>query len=505
MTEAFSQRQLILLGRLDSVCKRIESEVLPIIVEEVWIFGSFLRSKENPRDIDVVIKCSENPDFPKFRELMTATYPKRHEFPTPKDAFLHIAGTSVKGENPSVSLMAKWLDGYTWNMIFSGPMGMPEYVIDRVPMTKRILLQDISGIQISQIVPTGDDLSYLRAEILGLAWDRRHRDLFENVRMLLAPPKVREVRLKDLENFEKQEYGLKKEIEIIHSLFSKMRSKKIRLKGYNEAKDWLEEKTASSFPELPQDTVETIVSNIYAAYPTEYSLSKEFDSKQYAELQGNELSELVETKRAGLKPLQAELVVLRNLIHFIVNRLSAEPNEWLARYSTEEWLAMDCLNYIPKRLVKEEQIRKVLQKLGLPEGKVLVQKDRQVNKYTIPENDKKERNIKLRNSVHDLQSKYRKIANPVIRKVSKSFGVYIETDQNHHPTALVINYFLNNTDGAELPDEEQKVLGWCKSRNFIIRTDKHYTEARLSIRIEDWNDLRQAKERILSVIKGGLQ
>jgi hypothetical protein len=48
-------RRSWLYGKLERLMDRIEQEDLPMYIKEVYVFGSFLKDKESPRDIDIVL------------------------------------------------------------------------------------------------------------------------------------------------------------------------------------------------------------------------------------------------------------------------------------------------------------------------------------------------------------------------------------------------------------------------------------------------------------------
>ena len=49
----FSKRQLSLITRLDKTCKKIPDQILPVKIERIELFGSALRNKQNPGDLDL--------------------------------------------------------------------------------------------------------------------------------------------------------------------------------------------------------------------------------------------------------------------------------------------------------------------------------------------------------------------------------------------------------------------------------------------------------------------
>ncbi len=52
---AWSKKRLSLVKSLKSIAKRLELEATPVHITELWAYGSFIRPKEEPGDIDLMV------------------------------------------------------------------------------------------------------------------------------------------------------------------------------------------------------------------------------------------------------------------------------------------------------------------------------------------------------------------------------------------------------------------------------------------------------------------
>ncbi len=50
-----TDRREWLWGKLERIMDKVEHDSLPMYIKEVYLFGSFLKGKEDPKDIDIVL------------------------------------------------------------------------------------------------------------------------------------------------------------------------------------------------------------------------------------------------------------------------------------------------------------------------------------------------------------------------------------------------------------------------------------------------------------------
>lgn len=71
-----SSRREWLYKKLERIMTKIENDDLPMHIKEVYLFGSFLKCKENPRDIDILLIYDSNKTAKKYEYLDAKGRPK---------------------------------------------------------------------------------------------------------------------------------------------------------------------------------------------------------------------------------------------------------------------------------------------------------------------------------------------------------------------------------------------------------------------------------------------
>jgi hypothetical protein len=64
-----NKRRDWLYRKLEKVMDTIENEDLPMHIKEVYVFGSFLKGKESPRDVDIVLIYDSNLTTKKYETI----------------------------------------------------------------------------------------------------------------------------------------------------------------------------------------------------------------------------------------------------------------------------------------------------------------------------------------------------------------------------------------------------------------------------------------------------
>ena len=356
--------------RLEILCDRVKEWRLPLNIEEIWGFGSFFRLKDRPGDVDLILKYSHsNPDYDTFEQILDRTIPRRSDGDPLKEAFLKIAAIELtEDEFEELSpIFTKWIKGYTWNVIFSGLARIPALKINKIEITKRVLLRDLAGIHIYKIVSDDESLDRLLAVSISRIWSTDSTDAPANLEAILSPEKVRLARVKELENFDSELSGYKTEHEIVLALVKHVRELEDTKIG-DDYKNVLQKKARASFPTIPEKTLEGIINNIdrdNSGVPITPPSAKLFE---YTNSKDREIKDLVEIRRSELKDMLGTLAVVKKILLCLCIRKHETPKKWAGLYSLDEVVAQDVISAIPKKEVSEKKIKEILGMLNFPEG-----------------------------------------------------------------------------------------------------------------------------------------
>src|SRR5690348_2687797 len=69
-----SKKQSSLTQRLQQVCNKINHNVLPLEVNRVEAFGSYIRGKQNPNDIDLIVYYNDNQGMTYLYDLLKTIF-----------------------------------------------------------------------------------------------------------------------------------------------------------------------------------------------------------------------------------------------------------------------------------------------------------------------------------------------------------------------------------------------------------------------------------------------
>ena len=497
----FTSQQEKMKDKLEIVCNRIQREILPFQIDEVWGFGSFFRLKDSPRDVDLILKFSkENSIYEKFKEILEKTYSKNSKYQTPKEAFEYISSSELNSSEHAtlMPIFSQWIESYTWNILFGGPLSIPEFKINPTEITKRVLLKELRGIQIAYIVSVNDPLESLRAEKIDLVWSDSAPNVSKNLDELFSPTKIRKARLSELENFDKQISSHQQECDVVIYLIKYVRKSK-SVKDRDDFKKSLLGKAEGKFTNISKEHLTQVIDNVNRAYPDEQVISAT-NLVDYTSLDDQHLKDKVENKRIELKKIQKTLFVSRSVLSCLYLRKSREQNEYEKKFSLEELIAMDVLGDIPKKIVSEKEIRENLKMLNFPEERVFERKGRGRYRFEIPEDKNEEKEIIKQNEEIEAQSKYRKIIQPLIKQFNKSIWTSFDFDGKLNPITTKLHFYHSNYSEEEIPENVKKTIEFLKDRGFSIEYKKYGIDGRLKIPLEGCKTNKEIKNRISSYL-----
>lgn len=495
-------RQKQLKQRLEIFCNRIQREQFPLFIKEVWGFGSFFRLKDKPRDIDLVLKSSGiNPIYKRFEDIFKKSLSKTSEYNLPKDAFLDTAKLELtkKDFEEHSSLFVSWIEHYTWNMIFGGILSIPEMVVNESDITKRVLIKELKGIQIFQIISHDKSLDSLRAENINLIWSDTKPDTSSNLEVLLSPENIRLARIIELESFDKQISSHKKEYDVIIGLLEYVKKLKNLTVDFDDFNETLEKKAYELFPDISDEIIPKIIKNVRHGHPDEQVVPPTTDLN-YDGFTDSEIKENVEIKRTELKNIQKKLVVSRSVLFFQYYNSNNEKNEWQKRLSLQQLVIMDVLLDIPKKIVSEEKIREILKELDFPEHQVLREKYMR-GVYTVPENKEERIKIVRRNQEIETKAKYHRILQPTIKQFSKDTWFEVELDKEYKPIYVRLNYYHRNYSEEKIPESVNKVVQFLRGSGFKMTFNKYSIDGTMSIQVNNCQTNKEIKGKVIDSLK----
>jgi hypothetical protein len=379
---SLSSRQKSLLKRLSKICDRTLNEQLPIVVEEIWGFGSFLRGKERPGDIDLVIKYSkEVQSFEIFKHLTKGIVKRygysEHRPETPADALtllvleLKVKGIDIVTEQDLATYLG-WLEGITWKMVFR-EMNPELFAYDPSGITKRRLLRGIREIHIMSVTSVGSGRGILVAKEYELFWSKSNPDLNFHVSMILSPDRIGSTCINELQNFEGQLEKLMLQLQVLQRMFMELRETDEDFGTIDERDKWLLSTGKRIFSQCSIEVLSEILHS-FKIDTEKLGVVQNFNPAHFSALPLKELQLLVETKRAEVKNAQEKLKVLRYAF-FSLKDLKVH-NERSSPVSIDVRIAWDTLENVQKAVVEESKIRAYLRELDIPEHEIKTIKER---------------------------------------------------------------------------------------------------------------------------------
>lgn len=185
-----SKKRTLLRRNLKRVVRRIEEGVAPIRIVEVWAFGSFLRMKADPRDIDLVIFYKKDPILDEQVELFRQFILNLNQ--TEKGCELleeFVSNQDLASEFAKKSFPGLPVDVWLRHIKASGSMRTYlSYYFHPTDTTRKVLKKGIRRIQIAEIadIDKKDEVfSRMSAQSFKLVWSKDERDVDKNLQQLI--------------------------------------------------------------------------------------------------------------------------------------------------------------------------------------------------------------------------------------------------------------------------------------------------------------------------------
>lgn len=487
-----SKRQKVFVERLKILCQRAAEEPIPVRIEEVWAFGSFIRLKEKPGDLDLAVKYSErHPLWERFdKEMQEAIHAHRRErgdYPTPADALLAEL-RRTKSLDDHWEVYAKWAKFTTWGRVDRDWMAGRGFYWDGI--AREMLLEGLPRVHIAQMEPT-DSKFWLLTEVRVLIWSRVKPDVEKNLASALGSKGLGRNLANEITGFDRQMEPLQFEAKIQRALYETVSSKSVtnaELAPLNSlAKRILPEEDAKRIDRCLQNSQEFLWEEV----------KKPIDRKalaRYLSVPTEELQSLAEKKRVELKALRDEVEVLRNMVGAAVDwiQMPEERRQYLAHYTAQDWVAECALRWAGREAGMETRVRALLRAHGLPESRIVYSK--QWREYLLPKDRGQAETVASSNARTDAERKFRAEFGPIVRRFNPRLQIYPVLSDDLQPKSATLFYSVDNTEKGEGWSAE---LEWLKQHGFETEELPWRTSAKTSL------DLASCKDNaeIASLIK----
>lgn len=462
------------------LCQRAASEPIPVRIEEVWAFGSFIRLKEKPGDLDLAVKYSErHPLWEKFdkemQEAIRAHRRERGDYPTPADALqAELRKTNSPGDHRG--LYARWAKFTTWGRVDRDWMLGRGIYWDGV--TREMLLEGLPRVHIAQMEPA-DSKFWLLTEVRVLVWSREKPDVEKNLDLALGSKGLGRNLANEIAGFDRQMEPLRFESKIQGALYKTVSSKSVS-KAELASPNSLAKRI---FPREDPKRIDACLKNPQEFFSEEVKKPINKDAlASYLSLPTQELQSLAEKRRVELKAAHDEVEVLRHMVDAAVEwvQMPADRRQYFTHYKMADFVAECALRWAGRGPGTEMRVRAMLRSLGLPESKVVYWQD--MRDYHLPKSEEERESIATANTRKETGRELRARLGRVAREFNKELDFYPVLSKDLRPESINLHCFVSSEEKGKGWAEE---LQWFKRHGFDLEEQQWGTYARLSLDVTD--------------------
>ena len=503
---------------LKRVVSRIEEGITPIRIVEVWGFGSFFRPKDEPEDFDTVIFYKEDPEFDKAVNRFSRLIQDLNK----TEEGRKIIEDSISNQ-PHPRLVDVWMK-YTK---VSGHMRTyyGDYHFDSVKITRKVILEGIRGIQISEIFPVEEKDNYfssMSTQSLKLVWSEDERDVDKNLHQSTEEQVA--LTLAEMKNFAIQVERYKSYYDVLTNVL-KCVIEKIQLHSSLTDEEQAAKRAhiVGSERGILEPYLKWISNQIKGSgsadepgpkeHVTSLDIDGEIDRIKDSVRDVSELGVICESMRGDIDEFRSRCTFAHRLLSILIDssdQLYVPPIE--ERVSSDVHFA---LRNVPMKEAKDDVKRRVLTDLVLDDISrtiVLVETLGGKSEYIRADSEEDLQRLIDRSNKGKTEKKHAKYIRPLLRKAfpkSADTRVSFSTLVGENGVAIPQKVYLTAVSYEEDSDE---FLNIAKKMEFVIdesnrsaykavfNTDYH--EATLDI---DINQLNGDKKRIKKLIESKLR
>ncbi len=187
---------------LKEVVRRAKADLCPVRIAEIWVFGSFLRLKEEPGDIDLVVLYREDKEFDARVELFRQFVLEQRKT---EEGLKQLEGIVTNAELGAKFGALLGLDVSGWlPYIRTTDFSFFRFLFGPREVTKRVLRAGLHGIQIAEVAPVGERdqvFSQMSTSKFRFLWSREKPELEANLSESFVPQEQDQTLLSELRNF----------------------------------------------------------------------------------------------------------------------------------------------------------------------------------------------------------------------------------------------------------------------------------------------------------------
>jgi hypothetical protein len=357
---SLTKRQAVLLDRLVTFCERCGSSGLPFQVLKVIGYGSFFRRKERPGDVDLFVITGENHAlYERFEEMVKGGLVRRGKRLAPADRMRLIASSHPDSAvSEAAGMFSEWLDGFSDAMLYDH-----KSIVDRLfayhpqRFATRMLHAGLPGIRARL------DRDYPRpaSEVIHEIWSPQSPNVTKSVERIWSGDQ-REDLIAELRSFEEQSRPHLIQIAILNRISDRLARSRIRIVDRGEShlhdryNDWLRSHDFGFDAKLCVEATDRLLDRPSCeGHPDPPG----FETIDGEALGSDELANLVEEKRQGLKLLYDRAYVLRISTNYLA--LWCFLDKGKSKLGKRRYVMTSVTEGIPQNAVKPRLVRAILE------------------------------------------------------------------------------------------------------------------------------------------------
>ena len=480
-----------LLKNLRAVIERMPKLDLPANIVAVYAFGGILREKDKLHDCDLVFLYSMTQNqilrWEKFQDNFSTYGLEANHGRSPiaelEETFAPFIKQGIplqKAANGEIATIleqkgipSSWAGCFSWTELFRGDHGDGIFYPDLSRIIRRILIgRRVRGLQAQ--IRSYDDFMNGRTRLVAknyvLAWSPEKPSPEENIEGRSLQDRKNTI-IKELDFF-------------INDQIPQYINGSQSYTGYLKAKELVRERSNKA------------------------GLKKDLNAldRQHVEIKhtGDEsyqvLLQKCELARNEMRKYNHETIVLKEIANALERWANVQNDSYYQRHPKEDCVAYWVIRGIRKNDVKEEDIRRILGILNLPENHIITIKGYGFTDYRFSKNEKDRQNFLREAELERLRKKYIQSIMKTIRPLEKDVSIKLELNENREPKLLVLEICRQVEPTAET--ERNTIIEKLRARNFETKNYSWTIYATKKADLtgkENIKELRDLAKRMLAI------
>ena len=504
---------------------RIEDGITPLHIIEGWVFGSFLRPKKDPNDIDMVLFYKKDPEFDEKVEKFLGFIKYMRESAEKEGNYKRLENLS-KADPRVMELLREHFPGLpvdVWVQYIETKGYFKEflkYSFNPIEVTKRILKKSIRGIQITDIYPIENRdsrLARMTAQSFKLVWSEYSRDINKNLTQ--SKYEQTNLTLDEIKNFAIQIERHKSYYDVLISLL-KWAIESIQVKGILKTPEQIAERLqlvggergilGSYLQWIEYDLLggENVDEPSLNDHVTIMDINARMNQIKSSVKNLEDLGDLCESNRGEINDYHDRCAVAKTLLHYLF-RL---PYNYIPPIEERVSKAVSrTLENVPMYRASDMVKRRVLSDIGLDkisENIILVENLGSKSQYYNTHSDEERARLIDQSKIGKMEKEHAKYLRPILRKAfEKTMDTYLFLTSKVNAQGVAVIHYIYLTASTYEPEIESFV-DLANSMGFEIDTSDSaahmtvfqtpYVRAELKI---DVRHLNGDKNKIKALVK----